>query len=273
MKLLDLLESTTRYFQKHEVESPRLTVELILAHVLKLKRIQLYLQFDRILTPAELDQLRPLVKARAEGQPLQYVLGVAEFCGHPFRVTPDVLIPRPETEMLLELVRPVLAEGPHTVVEVGTGSGAIAVTLAREFPQHRILAFDVSDAALAMAKENSGSLGNISFQKSDLLEALTEPAHCIVANLPYIPTPVLAELPREVQREPRLALDGGEDGLFLMKKLIEQSVGRTQWLALEFGDGQADALKTLFNANSYVITQCSPDLSGKERIMIGNYRG
>jgi release factor glutamine methyltransferase len=116
-------------------------------------------------------------------------------------------------------------------------------------------------------------LSNIEFRKSDLLEALTEPAHLVIANLPYLPTSAIDSLPREVKKEPRLAQDGGAEGLDLLRQLIYQSVGRTEFLALEFGDGQADALKTLFNANSYVITHCLPDLTGKERLIIGKYRG
>src|SRR5271170_1311347 len=192
MTVLELLENTTRYFAKHEVPSPRLTIELMLAEIMQKTRMQLYLEFDQPIFDAVMDRLRPLVKRRAEGEPLEYVLGGTTFAGHRIAVTPDVLIPRPETEILLEeAVKLIVPEG-LPVRDVGTGSGILALALARKFPQLEIIATDISPAALAVAQRNANGAGKIRFLECDLMEgaekSLPERFQMIVANLPYIPT-------------------------------------------------------------------------------------
>lgn len=272
MTVLELLERTTKYFADHGVASPRLTIELMLAEMLKKTRMQLYLEFDKDVPEAVLDQLRPLVKRRAEGEPLEYVLGVTTFAGHRILVTPDVLIPRPETEILLEEAVKRIDPKGTPVLDVGTGSGILAIALAKKFPELEIVAVDASPAALAVARKNAETLGagKIQFLESDLMEnpALPERFQMIVANLPYIPTGALDTLQREVRREPRGALDGGADGLDLVRKLITQAVGRTGRLLLELGDGQGEATKTLCLQAGFALIGILPDFTQRERILV-----
>jgi release factor glutamine methyltransferase len=273
MTVLELLERTTKYFADHGVASPRLTIELMLAELLQKKRMQLYLEFDQAVPDAILDQLRPLVRRRAEGEPLEYVLGVTTFAGRRFTLTPDVLIPRPETEIMLEEAIKRIDPAGLPVLDVGTGSGILAVSLAAKFPELEMVAVDLSPAALALARRNAEGAGKIQFLESDLLGSTALPPRfqVIVANLPYIPSGDLAGLPREVQREPRLALDGGADGLDLIRRLVEQSAGRTRHLLLELGDGQADAAKTLCLRAGYALIQILPDFTQRERILVAEH--
>jgi release factor glutamine methyltransferase len=278
MTVLELLENTTRYFAKHEVASPRLTIELMLAEMLQKTRMQLYLEFDQPVADPVMDRLRPLVKRRAEGEPLEYLLGTTTFAGHRVTVTPDVLIPRPETEILLEEAIARIDPAGLPVLDVGTGSGILPLSLAKKFPGLEIFAVDKCPKALALAQKNADAhvseKGKISFLESDLMEnpALPPRFQMIVANLPYIPSGDIATLQREVRHEPRLALDGGADGLDLVRRLITQSAGRTRWLALELGDGQAEQTKTLCLAAGYALIKILPDFTERERILIAEYQ-
>jgi release factor glutamine methyltransferase len=256
------------------VASPRLTIELMLAEILQKTRMQLYLEFDQPVSDPVMDRLRPLVKRRAEGEPLEYLLGGTTFAGHRVAVTPDVLIPRPETEILLEEVSKRIEPKGLPVLDVGTGSGILALALAKKFPELEIIATDISPAALALARKNSAGLGNIRHVECDLLEEASLPQHfqMIVANLPYIPTGQIDGLMREVRHEPRLALDGGTDGLDLVRRLIAQSVGRTHWLALELGDGQAGEAKTLCLGAGCALIEILPDFTERERILLAEYQ-
>jgi release factor glutamine methyltransferase len=275
MRLLDLLESSTGYLAKNGVESPRLTTELLLAHVLEKTRMQLYLEYETIISDLQLDKLRPLVKKRAEGVPLEHLTGVKEFDGHKFKITPDVLIPRPETELLLEAVLPLVdaAASDLPIVDVGTGSGVLAVSLARRFPKIPVIAIDLSEKALAVARENGAGLANLTFRHGNLLDGWTGRAQLIVANLPYIPSGQINRLSREVRKEPMMTLDGGVDGLDLIRRLISDAATRTRWLALEFGDGQAPEIADIFKNHGCEITQVIPDLHKIDRIMIGKING
>ncbi len=270
MTVLELLDKTTQFFARHEVPSPRLTIELMLAEVLQKSRMQLYLEFDQAVSEAAMDRLRPLVKRRAEGEPLEYVLGATTFAGRRFTVTPDVLIPRPETEILLEEIVKLIEPEGLPVLDVGTGSGILAISLARQFPKLEMIAIDISSAALAIAQKNAEGVSNIRFVESDLLEekSLPERFQMIVANLPYIPAGAIDGLMREVRREPRMALDGGADGLDLVRRLVAQSAGRTKYLALEFGDGQAEEAKTLCLRAGYALIRILRDMTERERILV-----
>jgi release factor glutamine methyltransferase len=274
MTVVELLENTTRYFAKHEVPSPRLTIELMLAEILNKTRMQLYLEFDQPVSDSVMDRLRPLVKRRADGEPLEYLLGKTTFAGHRIEVTSDVLIPRPETEILLnEAIKLIKPEG-LPVLDVGTGSGILALSLAKKFPQLEIVAVDISTKALEIARRNGEKAGKISFVESDLMEnpSLPERFQMILANLPYIPSGQMDGLMREVRHEPRLALDGGADGLDLIRRLVTQSAGRTRYLALELGDGQAEAAKTLCLSAGYALIRILPDFTERERILIAEYQ-
>jgi release factor glutamine methyltransferase len=275
MTVLELINATTPFFAKHDVPSPRLTVELMLAEILQKTRMQLYLDYDQAIPEAALDRLRPLVKRRAEGEPLEYLLGTATFAGHRVEVTPNVLIPRPETEILLEAVIKRIEPVGLPVLDVGTGSGILALALARKFSGLEIVATDISPVALAQARRNTEGCGNIRHVESDLMGEPSLPEHfqMIVANLPYIPTGQIDGLMREVRHEPRLALDGGPDGLDLVRRLIIQSAGKTRYLALELGDGQAEVAKTLCLNAGYALIDILPDFTERERILIAEHHG
>lgn len=275
MTVLELINATTPFFAKHDVPSPRLTVELMLAEILQKTRMQLYLDYDQPVPEPALDRLRPLVKRRAEGEPLEYLLGVTTFAGHRVAVSPEVLIPRPESEILLEAAIKRIEPDGLPVLDVGTGSGILALALARKFPGLEIVATDISATALAMARRNTEGCGKIRHVESDLMgdSSLPERFQMIVANLPYIPTGQLDGLMREVRHEPRLALDGGPDGLDLIRRLIVQSAGRTRYLALELGDGQAEVAKTLCLDAGYALIDILPDFTERERILIAEHHG
>lgn len=275
MTVIELIETTSKYFAKHEVQSPRLTMELMLAEVMQKTRMQLYLEYDQQIEEPVLDHLRPLVKRRAEGEPLEYLLGVTTFAGHRVQVTPDVLIPRPETEILFQEACKLIEDEGLPVLDVGTGSGILALALAKKFPKLDIVGVDISSTALAQARRNTEGISNIRLLESDLMgnPSLPERFQMIVANLPYIPTGQIDGLMREVRHEPRLALDGGPDGLDLIRRLISQSAGRTRFLALEFGDGQAEEAKTLCERAGYALIRVLPDFTERERILVAEHHG
>src|SRR6059058_5977085 len=177
--LLEVLQSTTAYFQKHKIENPRLNAEHLLAHALGRTRMELYLEFEHTLDETELAPLRELVRRRGEGEPLQHLLGTVEFCGLTFLCDKRALVPRPETEQLVELL--IADLGPRIahsrIVDIGTGSGVIAFSLAKEFSEAEIFAVDISEDALALARENAKRLGlndRVDFKKSNLLEDIDE---------------------------------------------------------------------------------------------------
>ncbi|MEA3208112.1 MAG: release factor glutamine methyltransferase [Chthoniobacter sp.] len=271
--VLEVIQATTAYFQKSGVESARLNIEHLLAHVLGKKRMDLYLAFDRTLGDAELSPLRELVKRRAQGEPLQHLLGTAEFCGRTFGCDRRALVPRPETEQLCELV---LAGPPAArVLDVGTGSGVIALTLAAAWPAAQVEAVDASPDALALARENAARLGlaeRVRIYESDLLGAVEGEFDLLVANLPYIDRAVLPSLAREVQCDPRPALDGGADGLELFVRLIPQAVRHLRGrLALEIGHDQAKALRELLTAHNYQDIRVTTDYQGRNRFVFATH--
>jgi release factor glutamine methyltransferase len=281
--LLEVLQSTTAYFTKHNIESPRLNAEHLIAHVLTLSRLELYLEFETKLNEQELSRLRDLVRRRAQGEPLQHLLGTVEFCGQTFLCDKRAMVPRPETEELVELVigespsRTSTNRKPERIVDVGTGSGIIALSLARQFPETKVLAIDISDDALALARENAARLGldeRVQFRKGDVLENLDERFDLIVANLPYIPMQDRHLLSREVLHDPEVALFVPERGDELIRKLIEQAplhFNGAGLLALEIGINQAEGLCDLLRQKNYHDIESKKDYSGVTRFLLAGY--
>jgi release factor glutamine methyltransferase len=279
MTVLEVLQSTTGYFRKHNIESPRLNAEHLLAHVLGQKRIELYLEFERELNESELAPLRDLVKRRGEGEPLQHLLGSVEFCGHTFVCDKRAMVPRPETEQLVELlISNFKSEIAHSrIVDVGTGSGVIGLSLAAEFPEAEIVAADISEDALSLARENAERLGladRVRFLKSNLLENVEGVFDLIAANLPYISTEERQTLSREVLHDPELAVFAGMGGDELVRELIAQAPLRLRpgaILALEIGIGQSEALVAALTRKNYRDIWSEKDYSGVIRFLFARY--
>ena len=277
MSLLEVLQGAAVFLGKQGVESPRLNAEHLLAHVLRVKRLELYLQFDRQLGETARAPLRDLVRKRATGVPLQHLLGTVEFCGRVFKSDSRALIPRPETEQLVEraLSYTLLSQPSATMLDVATGSGIIPLSLALERPDSRIIATDISPEALSLAKENAILLGvtSVLFLEADLLPPVSGKDDCfdlITANLPYIPSAEIATLSREVQHDPRLALDGGEQGLDLIFRLIPLASKRLTlggYLLLEIGKGQDQQVIECLQSHNYRDIAALPDYQGVLRFV------
>ena len=276
MTVLEVLTAATDYLGKQGVESPRLNAEHLLAHVLgKKNRIELYLEFERPLGEKDRAPLRDLVRQRAEGRPLQHLLGTIEFLGYSFVTDARALIPRPETEQLVELV---LAGGEFTrLLDVGTGSGVIALSLALKRPQAQVSGCDISLAALTLAGENAARLGlaeRVRFIESDLLANISGPVDVIVANLPYIPKGDIEGLSREVRHDPVLALDGGPDGMDLLRRLAETAPGVLSpggMLALEIGHDQSLRVSELLALHNFRDIIAHRDYQNVERFLIARH--
>ena len=280
--VLEVITATTEYFRKSGIESARLNIEHLLAHVLGKRRMDLYVEFDRPLSESELTPLRELVRRRAQGEPLQHLLGTVEFLGLTLKCDARALIPRPETEQLCEmLVTEARRDGciwkNHTLADVGTGSGCIALALAASLPEVRVIGLDFSEHALALARENATHTAmsdRVTFIKSDLLSALTAPVGLIVANLPYIPTGEVATLQGEVLRDPITALDGGADGLAIIRRLIAEAPARLirgGRLALEIGSDQGAALLASLATTPFADAQILKDYQGRDRYLFATH--
>ena len=234
--LIEVLRLSTDYLAQHGSTSPRLDAELLLAHALGMRRLDLYLLHDRPLREPELGATRELIRRRASGEPVAYITGVREFYNRAFAVTPAVLIPRPETETLVEAALRRLRElhggGEPTVADLGTGSGCVAVTLAAELPELHVTATDASSAALAVARGNAVTHEvdhRVLFIEGDWARPLTTPVDVVVSNPPYVTSEELAATARDVRDfEPPLALDGGADGLDAYRALLASLRGATR---------------------------------------------
>lgn len=252
-----LLTWTTNFLKDKQADSPRLDAEVLLAHVLNTQRIQLYTRFDEIASDEVRNRYKQLVKQRVEGCPVAYLVGFKEFYNLRFTVTPAVLIPRPETELLvLEAIRITKPMTAPKIVDVGTGTGAIAITLAKHLPHASVTAIDVSPEALDIARKNAEQLGvssRIRFVQGDLLAPVAnEKFDLVVSNPPYIASEVMAELPVTVKNfEPKLALDGGPAGTAVIERLAKSARGVLNpggYLLLEIGADQGKSVPTLLAA-------------------------
>src|SRR3954468_24741784 len=279
MTVLEVLSSTTGYFQKRHIDSPRLNAEHLLAHVLGRKRIDLYLEFERGLAESELAPLRELVRRRGSGEPLQHLLGTVEFCGRTFRCDKRALVPRPETEQLVELLFSHFKSEMQSgrLVDVGTGSGVIALTLAAEFPKAEIVAADISEDALMLARENAERLGladRVRLLRSNLLENVQPEFDLIAANLPYVSTEDRQNLSREVLHDPEMALFAGARGDELIAQLIAQAPSWLRaggMLALEIGIGQSDMFVAALVDKNFRDISTEKDYSGVIRFLFARY--
>ncbi len=284
MTLLESLNQTTSRLKDRRIENPRLNAELLLARSLSLSREGLYRNLSSPLGEKEKKVLEKMIQRRVSGEPLQYILGEQEFWSVDLKVDSRVLIPRPETELLIEQSLPILSEISlkriPSVLEIGTGSGAIAIALAKEVSNIFLVATDISGDALTLAKENAKSAGvqdRMKFVCGDLFSPL-QPANggarfdLILSNPPYIVRRKIDTLAREVkEHEPRIALDGGEDGLAFYRRIIPEVpfyLREGGWLLLEVALGQCGDVSGMIEVGgNFLEPQCIPDLSGIGRLV------
>lgn len=278
----DVLGWTRERFARAGLDTPRLEAEVLLAHALSCERVTLYTDHHRPLSAEERDRYRALVSGRLARHPTAHLVGHREFWSRRFRVTPSVLIPRPETETLVECVLERLAPlAAPRVLDVGTGSGAIAVTLAAERGDAIVAATDLSPEALTVAQENAAAHDvAVTFFEGDLLDALpasTPPFDLVVANLPYIAPAERDHLQPEVRREPEMALFSAPDGLTLIRRLIVEAprgpLRPGGWIALEVGATQARSVLDLLAEQEYDSATRRADLAGVDRVVSARWPG
>jgi release factor glutamine methyltransferase len=275
---LKLIAWTQEFFARKGVDSPRLTAEVLLAHALSCERMKLYLDFDKPIGDPELGRFREFVKRRGEGEPTAYLVGKREFYGRAFAVDARVLVPRPETELVLEAALAALPEG-GAALDLCTGSGILGVSLALGRPSARVLATDVSADALEVARRNAAALGAmVELATGDLWAAVPAGARydVIVSNPPYVPRGELDTLQREVRREPRLALDGGPDGLDLLRRIVASAPARLVAggaLVLEMHESHREVLPRLCLEAGLERAEARLDLAGRPRYTVAHMAG
>ncbi len=282
--VLEAIQKSTDFLTKKNVEAPRLQTELLLAHLLKLPRMQLYLNFERALQPAEVDALREAIKRRSQREPLQHIVGSTSFCGYEMTVNPHVLIPRPETELLAEAGWTFLATrpAPAAALDFGTGSGCLAIALAAQCPTAELTAVDISAPALEVARANAVRhqvAERIEFRLGDGFGALPAEAtfDLVISNPPYIASAEIPTLEPEVRDfDPHGALDGGPDGLKFYELLAGQAGARLRAggkLMVEFGEGQAPAIRELLEQAQWVVEGVREDYTQRARFLIASRQG
>ena len=277
--IMEILNWTKQYFEAKGVENPRLDAEVLLCAVLKCQRITLYTEFERPLAKDELTMMRAYVQRRGNFEPLAYILGERAFMKNTFKVTPATLVPRPETELLVEsLVKaaPYLrVEGDVKILDIGTGSGAIIVSLLDELPKAVGVGVDISSAALTVAKENAESIGvkeRVALRQSDVFSnvPVEKKFDIIVSNPPYIPAADIAALDKDVQKEPHSALDGGADGLDFYRRISAEAAEHLAddgLLAFEIGINQSEAVCALCLAHGFKKAVVRKDYAGIDRMV------
>ena len=277
MTLRDALRQSIERLDHHGISSPRLAAEVLLAHCLSVDRTFLYTHDEVELSATQLQCLEDAVWERASGVPVQYIVGRQEFFGRYFRVNPTVLIPRPETELLVERVLELHPKAESRIIDVGTGSGCIGITLALELPEAQVFLADISLEAVQTARSNAKELGatNASLACMDLLEAANGPFHFIVSNPPYVSFAESSRLQREVrEHEPQVALYAGDDGLAAYRRLIpraRQLLCEGGYLAMEIGFGLEESVLALFD-DSWEKLPTLADLQGIPRIVCARLR-
>ncbi len=279
-KLIDIVNLSTRYLADHHIENARLNAELLLGHALNMKRVELYVNFEKPLADDELQRIREMLRRRGNHEPLQYIIGETEFFGLRFYTNPAALVPRPETELLVEKTLELIKTQTNVdVLDIGTGSGNIAVSLAVHHPGVLVTAIDVSKEALQLAHRNADLhcvADRITFTQLDVMNDddvnLLSVFDLIVSNPPYISTDERELLPRDVREfEPEDALYAGDDGLVFYRRLADKY---RQWLrpggyvCVETGFGMADNVCRLFELTGLIVESVYPDLNGIERIVV-----
>jgi release factor glutamine methyltransferase len=275
---LSVLDWTTQKFTDAGIASARLEAQLLLAHVLGCSRVQLYTGFDKPLAESELAGYRDLIKRRLGGEPVAYLLGEHEFWALPFWIEPSVLVPRPDTETVIEaaLALRVDRQAPCTVLDLCTGSGVIAIALARELPAARVVATEISPEAAAVARRNAerhGVADRVDIRVGDLYAPVAgERFDLIASNPPYIASAVIATLAPEVRREPAVALDGGADGLVFYDRICSgarEHLAAGGTLVVEHGFDQADAVRERFARAGLFDIRLIHDLAKNPRVTSG----
>ena len=277
LTVLEIVRRSEAFLRDRGVPNPRLDAELLVAGGLGIRRLDLYLQFDRPLEAARLDPVRAMIKRRAAREPLQYILGRVDFCGLQLAADSRALVPRPETEELVEAVEARLERAPAAVLDLGTGGGAIALALAARFPDAAVTAVDVSADALALAGENAAALGldgRVRLLRGDWWEAVPEREtfDAIVSNPPYLTDAELASAEPEVaEHEPEQALVAGGDGLDAIRLIVAGAAGRLApggLLALETGIHHQDTIQALAEDAGLSDVERLADLSGRPRFVL-----
>jgi release factor glutamine methyltransferase len=273
---------TTQRFEKEAIDAPRLTAEILLSFTLKLDRVKLYVELDRPLQKDELTAFRALIQRRMTFEPTEYLTGFKNFYNRRFDVDARVLIPRPETELLVQQVLGLLPEDqPSRVLDLCTGSGCIAVTVGAERPMASVWAIDLSPGACEIARANAEKhqvAGRVSVLEGNLFTPVAADARfdVVVSNPPYIKRADLPGLQKEVLKEPRLALDGGDDGLDFVRRIADgahRALKRGGWLALEIGDEQGAAVTDVLTRAGYLKVRVDKDLARLDRLAFGQEPG
>jgi release factor glutamine methyltransferase len=281
LNIKEILDKTVDFFKKADIPQSRLDAEVLLADLLGMERINLYVNFDRPLKEEEVDQYRKLILKRKQGIPVAYLVDKKEFMGLDFQVSDDVLIPRPETEHLVEIVLERIAKSDleqFEIADIGTGSGAIIISIAKLAEKTiKGLGIDISEASLKVAQENAKRLAvseQVEFKHGDLLTPIEDKMDIIVSNPPYIPSDEMDDLQQEVQQEPDLALDGGSDGLDYYRKIIKGAKDKLKQdglLVFEVGIKQSQEVATLLKKSGYANVKVREDYSEIERVVLANY--
>lgn len=282
--ILDLITWGTDYLKEKGIDDARLTIELLLSHVLTLQRIQLYTSFDRPLSDEELARFKELLKRRLSNEPLQYIIGRTQFMGLDILVDRRVLIPRPETELLVDecvkmMKRSFPPDTPLSIIDLGTGSGCIAVALAKMLPSAQITALDLSADAFAVAQQNAelnGVSDRIQFKQADIMrleqEEISGPFHCIISNPPYISTKEFSDVSNDVKDfEPRAALTDNSDGLTFypaIARFAERSLSSGGCVCVEHAYDQSEHVQTIFQKAGFVEPQIIKDYQGIKRHLL-----
>ena len=280
-KLIELLDLTTQYFDERQIENPRLNAELLISFILGLSRVQLYLNFEKPIEKDEIYKIRTAIKRRANHEPLQYILGETEFFSLPFKVNRNTLIPRPETELLVEKMSEKIGQNSEkSVLDIGTGSGNIVISLAKECKPSQATGIDIDEKIVQVARENAALNGveeNINFVVADIcqpdvVDRLHQKFDVVVSNPPYISTSDFQKLPKEIRDfEPVTALDGGDDGLIFYRRISEIAPALLKnggAIGLEIGMGQSDSVKNILHEQGFVDIEIINDLNGIDRVVI-----